>query len=103
MDAANLEDGSSAVNRVGQPGDVIVECNRRHTTDLGIIYPHDKNGRIADAPGMRVFFGSVHDRGIIGAPQAELTMPPAIWRGCMQLKAIKTMMSKQHIRVIGTV
>ena len=103
MDGESIEAGNSAVGRTAQSGDVIVESNRRHTIDLGLVMPHDKNGPIAGEKGMRVFFGTIHDNGIVGAPQPSLNLPPSIWRGCLEMKAIQQMMSDQHLRVVGTV
>lgn len=102
MNGQNLEAGNSAVNRTGQTGDVIVESSRRYPIDLGVVKPHDKSGEIA-GESMRVYFGSAHDQDIIGAPQPSLTLPPAIWRACLEMKAIQHMMTERHLRVVGTV
>ena len=103
MNGTTIENGEhSSVSRLGKPGDVIVESKKRHTIDLGMVTPVDKAGEAVGTP-FRVFFGSAHDQGLIGAPQPTQELPPAVWRACLNKKAVQQMMSDGALRVIGAV
>lgn len=51
-------------------------------------------------PDVAYTFGSIHDRGVAGAPQPVVDIPKADWKGLMTSKVVRSMVNDRKLRII---